>query len=315
MTINEGQYCHVDTTGVDFVDQGPKWLPQNWVTSDGATQANINNSDNWTDPMLAGIDWLPYVLTDAGAPDDGKSYNRTLSDFVIGATTVTQTAIYTEFTQEEYDLTASTTITESQQEAESLARQTEAILQEDNTRVQTGRLPKLSDTEKPVVEEYLGTLYDAVDDPVILPNLPPGATRQRTIVTNENRDRAVIRRSHVEFSGFNYYEIQYTLYTTKDATGMSLWVADQPGAPGDYLFTLPLVDQGNNVWYVSTDRTAGMPNKDAFTVALWKGQKISQNIDLPVWDDPIYPLYLDVRWNNGDGPEARGNSGGNRNNS
>lgn len=292
MTQNTNQYCEVIDNAVA---QGPRRLPTNYVDPDtGKTYFNINNSDLYSDADLLSIGWYPYVLVDSGAPSPPPDqYNRTLSDMVIGASNVVQEAQYTEYTQQQYDQSASTTVTNSQRVATDLARQTEEWIQQDDNRLLTSRPPLIPATERADVEAYLGTLYDSMDDETIPPTEPPGATRQITVVPGEAVDRAAIRRYHVEFGGFNYYEIEYTLYTNLDATGMSLWIERQNGT---YLFTLSLVDQGNGVWSAVTDKQAGMPNNDDFRVALFKGVKISQDFDLPVWDDPSYPLILDVRW-------------------
>lgn len=282
--MNEGQYCLVEQ---DAVTQGPQRLPATW-----GNYSNLRNNPPWTDAKLVGIGWYPTTII---TPDyDPATQYLGAYQFTIHAASVDAEREVIDKTQQQIDQEASTTVTDSQRVGMDLALQTETIMRQNDDRKLVGSDPLIPAADEEGIAEYLKSCYDAADDPAVAPLEPPGATRQLTAVPGENRDRAVIRREHVEFGGWNYYEIQYTLYTGKDATGMSLWVEKQDGT---YLFTLPLVDQGDGVWFVTTDKTSGTENFDEFRVALFKGVKISQDFDLPPWDEEgAYPMYMDVRW-------------------
>lgn len=296
MTINEGQYCHVDTTDVDFVDSGPRRLPQNWQQPDGAWYYNINNSDLWSDPQLATIYWLPYVEIDAGEPQDGKSYNRTLSDFDIEVARVTRTAIYTEWTQAEYDLNADTTLEDSQRVAADLADQTERILQQNTYRNDNGKTPIVPADDVADVNTYLGSLYDAMDDPANPVTEPPGAIRQITEVPGEQRDRGVVRRElYLHTDTFEYTRLTYVLYPSPDVdpTGMSFKVHLTDGT---FLSTYNLTDQGDGSWLAQTNLVGQLRGDVALDYTLFKGVDISQKRRKEAGDftDDVF----DVRWLN-----------------
>jgi len=285
--INTSQYCRVNLPQQNAVEEGPRVLPTTYQD-----RYNFNDDDVTTDATRSDYGWLPANII-APTYDPVTQYLGAYQ-FTIHAASVDAEREVIDKTQQQIDQEADTTITDSQRVGADLALQTETIVRQNDERKNVGSDPIIPATEEADVTAYLKSCYDAADDPSVTPLEPPGATRQVTTVPGENRDRAVIRRPHSYHNPWNYYEIEYTLYTSKDATGMSLWVEKQDGT---YLFTLPLVDQGDGVWFVTTDKTSGMENFDEFRVALFKGVKISQNFDLPPWDEAgAYPMYMDVRW-------------------
>lgn len=103
-TINQGYYCQIDPNNPIAVDDGPRRLPQNWV-SPYETQPNgrpveynnINNTDIWNNAELLSIGWYPYILSDTPPTEYPQYYDKSYSDFQIQATEVLQTAVYTQW--------------------------------------------------------------------------------------------------------------------------------------------------------------------------------------------------------------------------
>lgn len=102
MNINTDKWCRVNLPGRDTIEQGPARLPATYLN-----RYQFNDDDVTSDGVRNDYGWIVYTLIDSGPPTPPPDqYNRTLSDFVIGASNVVQEAQYTEWTQQQYDQAA-----------------------------------------------------------------------------------------------------------------------------------------------------------------------------------------------------------------
>ncbi len=93
MPQNTALYCQVDA-GTVVVTQ--RKLNQNEKDVNGAWHYNVNDTNLYdNDRLRTEVDFYPYLLIDSGPPGP-SGYTRTLDPYVITATHVTQTAIYTQ---------------------------------------------------------------------------------------------------------------------------------------------------------------------------------------------------------------------------